>query len=528
VGTKLLKNKIRQIDLKSLPAWCPSLFVYLFLVWGFALVRINYLWIAGDDPNLITQAALTRDGLKPNLDFESGYPGLSQFIQAGIMHVFGTNIFSQHLYTALLASLMGLLICINFSRLPQWLLSLGLVLIYCQQHLVNPTPNPGHLFELFLLSTFTLINRQVIRSKKFIFCSSFILLGVAFLSKQYAIFVLLGYAISQFENVNWKISDRKKYMLLMFTGVLAASSYYFLLIPNGTMKLQASASLFAMVLPFIVLICANYRSQSLKKTQSFANTARDITLGATVFLLTILVGLAVLYQSIRLPHVLYQVLIEAPRRINDNTVLLSFSLDSVKSIGAFIGFAICTVYLVVAQYSNQKNNFRVFVFHFLAILIGALTFTQIGNLSSTLALILFPIVVIYTYFKKIRVVPSNRRQFFYVLACYQFVLIPYPNINFHIMMFVVAFFILVTDSYGVLLTKKMAHLWAFPILLVILLLVHEVRTIDAMKTYSFQNVEFKSGSTSWELAITDAQNAKGDLSACSTLGCKMLILVSEK
>jgi hypothetical protein len=96
------------------------------------------------------------------------------------------------------------------------------------------------------------------------------------------------------------------------------------------------------------------------------------------------------------------------------------------------------------------------------------------------------------------------------------------------MIFVLAFFILVTDSYGDLLTKKMAHLWAFPILLISLLLVHEVRTIDAMKTYSFQNVEFKSGSTSWELAITDAQNAKGDLSACSTLGCKMLILVSEK
>jgi hypothetical protein len=74
----------------------------------------------------------------------------------------------------------------------------------------------------------------------------------------------------------------------------------------------------------------------------------------------------------------------------------------------------------------------------------------------------------------------------------------------------------------------MAHLWAFPIFLISLLLVHEFRTIDAMKTYAFQNVEFKSGSAAWELAITDAQSAMGDLSACSTLGCKMLILVSEK
>lgn len=528
MSTDIQRNKTWRINLKFFPIWSLSLFLYLTLVWGFALIRMNYLWIAGDDPNLIMQAALTRNGLKPNLDFESGYPGLSQFVQSGLMYIFGINIFSQHLYTALLASITGLLICICFPRLPQWLLTLGLVLIYCQQHLVNPTPNPGHLFELLLLAIFTLIHRRDARSNTFIFCMSFFLLGIAFLSKQYALFVLFGYAISQFENVNWKISNRKKYIILMCAGILAASSYYFLLIPNGTVKPYASVSLFVMVLPFMVLIWANYRNQSPDNMQNFSCATRNITLGAIVFLLTILMGFAVLYQSIRLPDVLYQVLIEAPRRINNNTVLLSFSLDSLKSIGAFVGFAICTVCLVMAQYSNQNKNFRVLVFHFCAILIGALAFTQIGNLSSTLALILFPIVIIYTYFKRIRVVPPSRRLFFYVLACYQFVLIPYPNVNFHIMIFVVAFFILITDSYRVLPTKKMAHLWAFPIFLISLLLVHEFRTIDAMQTYAFQNVEFKSGSAAWELAITDAQSAMGDLSACSTLGCKMLILVSEK
>ena len=195
MSTDIQRNQTWRINLRFLPVWGLSLFLYLILVWGFALIRMNYLWIAGDDPNLIMQAALTRNGFKPNLDFESGYPGLSQFIQSGLMYVFGINIFSQHLYSALLASITGLLICINFPRLPQWLLTLGLVLIYCQQHLVNPTPNPGHLFELFLLAIFTLVNRREVRSNRFIFCASFLLLGIAFLSKQYALFVLFGYAI---------------------------------------------------------------------------------------------------------------------------------------------------------------------------------------------------------------------------------------------------------------------------------------------------------------------------------------------
>ena len=527
MGRKLLENKTRQIILKFLPTWLPSWVVYLVLVWGFALIRMNYLWIDGDDPNLIIQAALTRNGLKPNLDFESGYPGLSQFLQANLMHVFGVNIFSQHLYTALLASLAGLLICISFSRVPQWLLSLGLVLIYCQQHLVNPTPNPGHLFELFLLGIFVLINWQEDRSSRFLFYSSFVLMGLAFLSKQYAVFILFGYAISQFENIEWKISDRKKYVLLMCTGISAAVSYYLLLIPNGVLKAQALTTLFAMVLPFIVLIWASYKSQTHKKKQKFSRAARNLTLGITIFFLTILIGFALIYQSIELPDVLYQVLIEAPRRINDNTVLLSLSLASFKSVGAFFCFAICTAYLVLTQYSGQINKPRVFVYQFLAIMIGALAFTEIGNLSSTLFLILFPIIIIYVYFSKISVVPSSRRQFFYVMTCYQFVLIPYPNVNFHIMTFVIAFFVLVMDNYARVIPAKMGYLWAFPVLLVSLLLVHEVRTIDAMKTYTFEGVDFRSSSSSWELAIADAQNASGDIALCSTFGCEMLILVSK-
>jgi 4-amino-4-deoxy-L-arabinose transferase-like glycosyltransferase len=528
VGKNLLNFNEWRIRLNFLPSWFASWCLYLVLVWGFALIRKNYLWITGDDPNLITQAALTRIGQKPNLDFESGYPGLSQFIQADIMRVFGTNVFSQHLYTALLASITGLLVCINFSRIPQWLLSLGLVLIYCQQHLVNPTPNPGHLLEIFLLAIFTLINMKMKRRSKLFFYGSFVLMGLAFLSKQYAVFVLFGYAISQFENTNWRISDRKKYIILLCAGVIAASCYYFLLIPSGTLKLQAATSLLVMVLPFIILTWTNYRSQAPNQMQNFSSAVRNLTAGTIVFSLTVTIGLAVLYKSIQLPHIFYQVLIEVPRKINSNTVLLSLTLSSLLSVLAFLCFAICTIYLVNSQYSREKKQTRRFICQLLAILVGLIAFSKIGNLSGTFFLFIFPIAIIFFYFTKIGAMSSNRRLFFYVLTCYQFVLIPYPNVNFHIMIFVVAFFILVLDKYEMMTPAKLLHLWAFPIALVSLLLVHEVRTIDAMKTYSFQKVEFKSSASSWDLAIVEARNANGDLSGCTTYACKMLILISSK
>jgi len=528
VGFKLSKVGIRRLQSKYSITWCPSLGLYLLLVWGFAIARKNYLWIEGDDPNLITQAALTHNGLKPNLDFESGYPGLSQFIQADLMHFFGVNIFSQHLYAALLASITGLLICINFPKLPQWLLSLGLILIYCQQHLVNPTPNPGHLFELLLLSIFTLINRGVRLSNRLVFFASFILLGIAFLAKQYAVFVLFGYAMSQFEQANWKNLQNKKNSILLFFGILVASLYYFLLIPSGSVKAWAAISLIAMVLPYVVLIWAVNGIKSERPNQSFHTTIKNVAGGSLIFLLTVSLGFVILYQSFNLKDISYQVLIEVPRKINDNIVLLSVGAGTLISLAAFLVVAFTAIYLLDSQYSSRIWRFKDYLFQVLIMFTGILAFTKIGNLSTSIFMVLIPMIIVYFYFKKISVIDTDRKQFFFILTCYQFVLIPYPNVNFHIMIFVVGYFILLKDKLGIMKPAKMMHLWTFPIILVALLLVHEVRTIDSMRTYSFQEVQFKSGAIAWSSVINEAQAADGVLSACSTIGCKMLLLVSEK
>lgn len=518
IGTKRLRCSSTSLS---------SLSLYLLLVWGFALVRHDYLWIDGDDPNLLTQAALTHNGLKPNLDFESGYPGLSQFIQADLMHLFGVNIFSQHLYTAILASLTGFLICLNFPKIPQWLLSVGLILIYCQQHLVNPTPNPGHLFELFLITVFTVTNKKLKLRGKTIFYVSFTLLGLAFLAKQYAIFVLFGYTISQFEKAQWKKLDSKKRLILLGFGVLAATLYFVLLIPDGNLKKWATVTLVVMVLPYVLLNLMLHGKKSIKMAHSLSDSTKNVIAGTLIFLMTVLIGFVVLYQSYNLKDILYQVLIEAPRRINDNVVLLSINTNTLISFFAFLIFSCSTIYLIKSQYSNKNWRAKDFIRQAAVIFIGTLAFTKIGNLSTTIIMVLLPIVIIYSYFKLDSEANPDCKQFFFVLTCYQFVLIPYPNVNFHMMIWVVACLILIRDKFGDIQPTRMKHLWTFPVILVALLLVHEVKTIDSMKTYNFQEVHFKSNTTAWNLAIKEAVNSNGELASCSTIGCKMLVLIPK-
>jgi hypothetical protein len=283
-----------------------------------------------------------------------------------------------------------------------------------------------------------------------------------------------------------------------------------------------------MGLPFVVLVWLNSSNSGVKPQQNFSDALKKVLAGAIIFSITITIGFAVLYQSIRLPHIFNQVLIEMPRKINANTVLLSLGTDSLKSLLAFIGLTISTMYLFLGRYQNNVKKYKVWIFQLVVISLGLLSFVKIGNLSRTPALILFPIVVIILYFKKLNTITNQTKLFFFVMSCYQFVLIPYPNVNFHIMIFVIAFFILIRDKYAIHEPKKMRRLLGFPVILVSLLLIHEAKTIDLMRTYSFEEVQFKSGSGEWQQAIVEAKNANGELEFCSSYGCKMLILFSKK
>jgi lysylphosphatidylglycerol synthetase-like protein (DUF2156 family) len=154
-------------------------------------------------------------------------------------------------------------------------------------------------------------------------------------------------------------------------------------------------------------------------------------------------------------------------------------------------------------------------------------FSKIGNLSSNLFLALYPIFIMYLYLRKNIYLKPQVFSFFFVLSAYMFVLIPYPNVNFHIVILVFGTLIVLQENFPEFSqpSKKVSLL--FPILLTASLLVHEQISIKNMQTYQFANIIFKSSSNSWGASVLHAREAEMNFQSCPDMGCKLLILMAE-
>ena len=516
VKSQIFKRWKPQQSMRFIPHWILALGIYLILVWGFALIRSKYLWITGDDPNLLVQSILTFKGQKPNIDFESGYPGLSQFTQEGLMHIFGVNIFSQHLYTALMSSFTGILVCINFQQLPNWVLSTGLIVIYSQEHLVNPTPNPGHLFVLL-----------AVKNEMFHIIINSILLGISFLAKQYALFVLLGFILMKISNFHGKNNNKSNHFFIGFLGIAAATSYYIGLIPNGDSKVEAIGNLVILLTPYLIFVYINSKVK-LNVTQiGIRALLKSILVSTFTFSCTVIIGLSVLYRTTDVIRIIEKILIEMPRRINSNIVLIQISRSTIQSLIAFTVFLLAIWFMLILENSYNTSQKRQIFQKMLAILIAIIGFSKIGNLSGNFTLSILPIFIIIYYYKISKKFQPSRKLFFFILTSYQFILIPYPNINFHILIYVVALFILISDVGDTKKSDRMSVAILLPIFLTILLLVHEVQTLDSMKNYRYGDITFQSQDVNWQKIINEAKESKGDYLKCKSRGCEMLILLSN-
>ena len=527
VKSQIFKRWKPQQSLQFIPHWILALGIYLILVWGFALIRSKYLWITGDDPNLLVQSILTFKGQKPNIDFESGYPGLSQFTQAGLMHIFGVNIFSQHLYTALMSSFTGILVCINFRHLPNWVLSTGLIVIYSQEHLVNPTPNPGHLFVLLALIAFTISNKKIVKNEMFQIIINSILLGISFLAKQYALFVLLGFILMKISNFHGKNNNKSNHFFIGFLGIAAATSYYIGLIPNGDSKVEAIGNLVILLTPYLIFVYINSKVK-LNVTQiGIRALLKSISVSTLTFSCTVIIGLSVLYRTTDVIRIIEEILIEMPRRINSNIVLIQISHSTIQSLVAFTIFLSACLILIILESRKFTSKKKQLFYKILAIFMAILGFSKIGNLSGNLALSILPILIITYYYKDLREFSNSRKLFFFILTTYQFILIPYPNINFHILIYVATLFILISDVGDTKKSDRISVAILLPIFLTILLLVHEVQTLDSMKNYRYGDITFQSQDVNWQKIINEAKESKGDYLKCKSRGCEMLILLSN-
>jgi hypothetical protein len=508
--------------------WIIAFSIYLVLVWGFAIIRARYLWITGDDPNLLVQSILTREGNKPNYDFDSGYPGLSQFTQSFLMHIFGINIFSEHLYTAILSTITGYLICINFSKIPAWILSTALIIVYCQEHLVNPTPNPGHLFVVILLILYTVNNKLQIKNLLIKVSLVSFILGISFLSKQYAIVFfgsLLLLQISRLTNLKYE-KFKNKFNLLL--GLAAALTYYALLIPNNYLKFNALINLCLCLVPFLVFMNLNSKTNESIGSLGMKKLFVIIATSTFVFISTIITGLSLLYGTLNLNQLLRITLFEAPRKINSNLVIFQFSKQSTMSMIFFILF----LFLVVSInfYDRKPNSTKVIKSFKVITLIffSALSFSKVGNLSANVVICIIPTLIVILFFKYIKNDLPKYEPYLFALTCYQFVLIPYPNINFHIVIYICGLLILVSNISFFNSNKTISVAMCLPILLVSLLIYKEKKDIDSMNTYTYSRIVFKSADQNWDQEIVSAKNANGIFSNCTTFGCKLLILLANE
>jgi hypothetical protein len=521
------QNLFKSKTKKLLDNWVWAFLIYLILVWGFAVIRSNYLWITGDDPNLLVQSILTREGKEPNFDFESGYPGLSQFIQSYLMQVFGINIFSQHLYTALLSTVTGFLICLNFRKIPVWILATALILIYCQEHLVNPTPNPGHLFILVLIALYTLINILPIKNNLIETCLISVFFGISFLSKQYAIIFFVGFIFTEISFLKESKFTKHKYKLILVMGLAIVLLYYITLIPNGNLKVLALLNLLLCFLPFAIFLYLDKHNKSNERSVEMKGLLNTIVVSSSIFFSTAVIGLVFLYRDWDINNLLKVILFDMPKKINSNLVIFQLDYKSIISIISFTFFMI--LILILNIYSQKFSSNKIFYFSIILLLIfsAVFVFSKIGNLSANLVMIILPILITVFFFKYLRNAIPKYKLYLFSLTCYQFVLIPYPNVNFHIAIYVIGLLILVSKLSLFDHKKFVSTTLLLPVLLSFTLLYKEHVDIRQAETYFYGSLKFKSTDDSWISEIEKANRANGDISECESAGCKMLILLSN-
>lgn len=506
--------------------------VYLMFVWGFTYMRRDYLWITGDDPNLLEQSLLITKGFIPNIDFFSGYPGLSLHIHALIIEVFGVAPLSQHIYVALQATALGIAFFWIGRNVKPWLILLLLTFIYSQGMLLNPTPNPGYLFE----TAFILGLKKTIDYFKSISLLDASVAGgfyaIAFLAKQYGIFGPVCFFIASLALINFRPMIGRLifgFSLLITSGVIFYL-YFSRLIPNDNQyKLLANnASLF--FIPTIVGLVSNLAIRNYEPSEK--QLTFILALKGNLILLASFLGVVLLYFSLvyggsQIYEVFREIMILAPRKINGYVLTVDFTLD--RSMHIIYALLVLFFPLMTAQFSSHKHLFA--LYPICGVIMSFLVFKS-GNLSATLFVPFFFVLLALSMFFLLN--GNNKRPIMAVLAGvapFFLILTPYPNYAYHTPILV--FLLLLCYSLEAVPPSKDTQRFSLLIGLAPLAaiaffmwlsIINAGEQMKVFNTYSFKNIAFRTGDASWEQAIQEAFRVEGGSGNCSTYACRYLLL----
>lgn len=309
-----------------------ALFVGFLLV--NAWIRRDYVWIVGDDQNLMMPAINIGRGLVPNIDFDNGYPGVTFYIQRAIMLVVGDQPISEHVYTAIQAALFALVAAWMLRRrFPAPLTWVLVFFVWANTYRLNPTPNPGNVMLVLVLLSLYWMDRfgTHLRQRDALIAGS--LAGLAFLFKQPGIFLPVVFLLySSYSYLAWAEtppSERLRALVIaanvaVLVGfvVIYIGASVFGVVDNPSLRQAMVFSSIVFVAPWAaavvgLAIIPRHLPGNNGPRWSLGAAARANLLVGVGFVLVNVIGFAAIYGTPeRAATALRMVLVTAPQAIN--------------------------------------------------------------------------------------------------------------------------------------------------------------------------------------------------------------------
>ena len=304
-----------------------------FLV-TYAWIRRDWVWIIGDDQNLMMPAINIGRGLVPNIDFANGYPGLTFYVQRAIMLVVGELPISEHVYTALQAGLFAFVTAWVLRRqFPAALTWILIFFVWTVSYRLNPTPNPGSVMQSLAILSLYWMDRFASRQRLGDALIAGCLAGLAFLFKQPGIFLPVVFLVfSSYAYLAWPDERPAGRLRAAVLGVNVAALFGFVWLylgasvfgvvgdPATSQALIFSSVVFlapwAAAVVGLVLVPGRLQSHA-GPSWSIGLAARANLVFAAGFLLVIAVGFLAIYGSPeRILTTLRIVFFDSPELIN--------------------------------------------------------------------------------------------------------------------------------------------------------------------------------------------------------------------
>jgi hypothetical protein len=470
-------------------------------------IHRQWIWIYGDDQNLMMPAIDIGRGYTPNIDFLNGYPGLTFYVQRLVMLFVGETPISEHVYTALQAVFFGGVAAFVLRRwYPPALVWLMVAFFWTGSHAINPTPNPGFVVQSLGLLAMVLMERLGRQGRLVDAAVAGALAGLAFLFKQYGIMIPVVFLLYTSFACLASLNGPQRSLLragIVLLNIAAFAGYFFVylvrsvyLVPHVDPAAAASLPLstVAFLSPWVfalgcLVVLAVQPRPLLPHGLTLSGWVKSNVAFAGLFIAIGAVGLAFMYgvgpNSV---HALRAVLFTAPDMINGNIV----AMQPLELWPVAFTCLVVIGPLVLKELRNPVLQIVILTAMCAAVLFSARTYT---NLSLTLAPTVMFFLLAATY---LLARPTGESwSWFFVFAAGSAMLaylVPYPDYMFNMGILVVSGWAMIGGTLQSPWPRLVNPLGAVALAAILALaLLDGKAAMDRMPTYYVGSHWFKSG-----------------------------------